>query len=155
MQLFEQFLDTGSDTKIMCLSFGSFRVVRLRRFALKCYMHKISPPSCVTHTMEWGLMDRHNIMSLLLPSFLAMINRVDLFRSNRGWMDIIIDHVALAKQGDNALGSVCLCTVSYLNRWPLPVQGVRLCVCNQWTCVDNIVDAVDQLLIRHITSHLH
>ncbi len=30
----------------------------------------------------------------------------------------------------------------------LPVQGVSLCVCNQWAYADNSADAVDRLLIN-------
>ncbi len=31
----------------------------------------------------------------------------------------------------------------------IPVQGVCLCVCNQWAYTDNSTDAVDQLLILY------
>ncbi len=30
---------------------------------------------------------------------------------------------------------------------PLPVHGIRLCVCDQWAFADNLTDTTDQLLI--------
>ena len=30
---------------------------------------------------------------------------------------------------------------------PIPVEGVSLCVCNQWACTDNRADAVNRLLL--------
>ncbi len=82
-------------------------------------------------------------------------------------LKIVIDRVALAEQGDNALGSICPCvcpSACTLTAKPfdlrlnfaecskeqqllLPVYGVGLCVCNQWVYADNLVDAVDRLLI--------
>ncbi len=59
---------------------------------------------------------------------------------------------SLAKQGDNALGSVCLSVRPSIRQRkeqqpPLPVQGDCLCVDNQGPYADNHADAVDQLLI--------
>ncbi len=48
------------------------------------------------------------------------------------WPGIIIDRVALAKQGDNALGSI-----------RLSIQENCVCVCNQGAYGDNLTGAVD------------
>ena len=42
--------------------------------------------------------------------------------------------------------SMCLSDLSWLNH--LPIQGVCLCVCNQWAYADNCTNVVDQLLIN-------
>ncbi len=34
----------------------------------------------------------------------------------------------------------------------LPVTSICLCVCNQWAYADSYADAVDQLLILHVTG---
>ena len=77
------------------------------------------------------------------------MNQIKLFYRHIVW--IIIDHVALAKQGDNALGSihpfVCLFACPLLFVASLQVQGVRPYVCNQWAYADDRADVVDRLLI--------
>ena len=81
---------------------------------------------------------------------------------------IINDRVALAKQGDNALGSirpsdrgfvclfVCLrspgsalpsAAKSNWSHYQSNFQGVCLCVCNQWAYADNRADAINQLFM--------
>ncbi len=62
---------------------------------------------------------------------------------------------SLAKQGDNALGSIHL-SVSALTekgnmfRKHLPLQGISLCVCSKGAFVDNHADVVDWFLITQV-----
>ena len=69
--------------------------------------------------------------------------------SNVSCACIFIDRVALAKQVDNALGSVRpsvrLFVCALLFEPSLPVQSICLCVCNQWAYANNRADVVDQL----------
>ncbi len=84
-----------------------------------------------------------------------MLNRI-LVNSSYS-LQIIIDRVALAKQGDNGIGSVrpsvcvcvcvCVCCAAKSNRSHYQSSGVRLCVCDQWAYAGNCADAVDRLLI--------
>ncbi len=73
-------------------------------------------------------------------------------------MKIFIDLVALAKQGDNALGSVhlstclfgCLSVLFCTSSWvkvDCHMSDECLCFCNQGAFADNLTDAVGRLLI--------
>ncbi len=58
---------------------------------------------------------------------------------------MIIDRVALAKQGDNALGSVCLSVRPSVCLFVYAL--IFVCVCKCVALAANFADAVDRLLI--------
>ncbi len=66
--------------------------------------------------------------------------------------NMFIDHVALAKQGDNELHSVCQsisqCVSLYACWERVNGKSLCLCVCKQGAYAENLTKAVDRLLIH-------
>ena len=71
------------------------------------------------------------------------------FLSNNHFLKLtaIINRKALAKQGDNALGSIRAYVCLPSHSWRVITCLVCLCVCNQVAYKGNSADAVDRLLI--------